>query len=153
MTSSFTSTSLRSPRRARRHTEDPLAAALLAAAAAGLVGLAVLWAVALPVASRPVPGTPRVALVVDAGGRPDLALARARAAASVTERAGAADVTVRVPRSASEAAADVRYLAAHRDVTEIVVVGPAASAAARAAAADYPRARFAARPVVPPALR
>jgi basic membrane lipoprotein Med (substrate-binding protein (PBP1-ABC) superfamily) len=130
-----------------------LAAALLAAAAAGLVGLAVLWAVALPVASRPVPGTPRVALVVDAGGRPDLALARARAAASVTERAGAADVTVRVPRSASEAAADVRYLAAHRDVTEIVVVGPAASAAARAAAADYPRARFAARPVVPPALR
>jgi basic membrane lipoprotein Med (substrate-binding protein (PBP1-ABC) superfamily) len=156
MTSSLTSTSLRSPRRARRHTEDPLAAALLAAAAAGLVGLvglAVLWAVALPVASRPVPGTPRVALVVDAGGRPDLALARARAAASVTERAGAADVTVRVPRSASEAAADVRYLAAHRDVTEIVVVGPAASAAARAAAADYPRARFAARPVVPPALR
>jgi basic membrane lipoprotein Med (substrate-binding protein (PBP1-ABC) superfamily) len=130
-----------------------LAAALLAAAAAGLVGLAVVWAVALPVASRPVPGTPRVALVVDAGGRPDLALARARAAASATERAGAADVTVRVPRSASEAAADVRYLAARRDVTEIVVVGPAASAAARAAAADYPRARFAARPVVPPALR
>ena len=153
MTSSFASTSLRSPRRARRHTEDPLAAALLAAAAAGLVGLAVLWAVALPVASGPAPGTPRVALVVDAGGRPDLALARARAAASATDRAGAADVTVRVPRSASEAAADVRYLAAHRDVTEIVVVGPAASAAARAAAADYPRARFAARPVVPPALR
>ena len=152
MTSSFASTSLRSPRRARRHTEDPLAAALLAAAAAGLVGLAVLWAVALPVASRPVPGTPRVALVVDAGGRPDLALARARAAASVTERAGAADVTVRVPRSASEAA-DVRYLAAHRDVTEIVVVGPAASAAARAAAADYPQARFAVRPTVPAALR
>jgi basic membrane lipoprotein Med (substrate-binding protein (PBP1-ABC) superfamily) len=152
MTSSFASTSLRSPRRARRRTADPVAAALLAAAP-GIVGLAVLWAVALPVASRPVPGTPRVALVVDAGGRPDLALARARAAASVTERAGAADVTVRVPRSASEAAADVRYLAAHRDVTEIVVVGPAASAAARAAAADYPRARFAARPVVPPALR
>jgi len=153
MTSSLTSTSLRSPRRARRRTVDPRVAALLAAAAAGIVGLAVLWAVALPVASGPAPATPRVAPVVDAGGGPDLALARARAAASVTERAGAADVTVRVPRSASEAAADVRYLAAHRDVTEIVVVGPAASAAARAAAADYPRARFAVRPAVPAALR
>jgi len=101
MTSSFASTSLRSPRRARRRTADPPAAALLAAAAAGIVGLAVLWAVALPVASGPAPGTPRVALVVDAGGRPDLALARARAAASATDRAGAADVSVRVPRSAS----------------------------------------------------
>ena len=152
MTSSLTSTSLRSPRRARRRTVDPRVAALLAAAAAGIVGLAVLWAVALPVASRPVPGTPRVALVVDAGGRPDLALARARAAASVTERAGAADVTVRVPRSASEAAADVRYLAARGDATQVVVVGPVASAAARAAASDYPRARFAVRPAVPRVL-
>ena len=150
MTSSFASTSLRSPRRARRRTADPLVVAFLAAAAAGL---AVLWAVALPVASRPAPGTPRVALVVDAGGRPDLALARARAAASATERAGAADVTVRVPRSASEAAADVRYLAARGDVGDVVVVGPVASAAARAAAADYPRARFAVRPAVPAALR
>jgi len=47
MTSSFASTSLRSPRRARRRTADPVAAALLAAAP-GIVGLAVLWAVALP---------------------------------------------------------------------------------------------------------
>ena len=153
MTSSFASTSLRSPRRARRRTVDPRVAALLAAAAAGIVGLAVLWAVARPVASGPAPGTPRVALVVDAGGRPDLALARARAAASATDRAGAADVTVRVPRSASEAAADVRYLAARGDVGEVVVVGPVASAAARAAAADYPQARFAVRPTVPAALR
>ena len=152
MTSSFASTSLRSPRRARRRTADPVAAALLAAAP-GIVGLAVLWAVALPVASGPAPGTPRVALVVDGGGRPDLALARARAAASATDRAGAADVTVRVPRNASEAAADVRYLAARGDATQVVVVGPVASAAARAAASDYPRARFAVRPAVPGALR
>ena len=152
MTSSFASTSLRSPRRARRRTADPVAAALLAAAP-GIVGLAVLWAVARPVASGPAPGTPRVALVVDGGGRPDLAPARARAAASATDRAGAADVTVRVPRSASEAAADVRYLAARGDVGEVVVVGPVASAAARAAATDYPRARFAVRPTVPAALR
>jgi hypothetical protein len=150
MTSSFASTSVRSPRRTRRRTADPLAAALLAAVAAGL---AVLWLVALPVASRPVPETPRVALVVDAGARPDLAFARARAAASATERAGAADVTVRVPRSASEAAADVRYFAARGDVMEVVVVGPVARAAARAAASDYPRARFAPRPAVPAALR
>ncbi len=150
MTPSVASTSLRSPRRVRRRTADPRAAALLAAAAAGLLAL---WAVALPVASRPAPETPRVALVVDAGGRADLALARARAAASATERAGAADVAVRVPRTASEAAADVRYFAARGDVTEVVVVGPVASAAARAAAADYPRARFAARPAVPAALR
>ena len=150
MTSSFASTSLRSPRRARRRTADPLVAALLAAVAAVL---GALWVVAVPVASRPASQTPRIALVVDAGGRADLALARARAAASATEHAGAADVTVRVPRSASEAAADVRYLAARGDVGEVVVVGPVASAAARAAASDYPLARFAVRPAVPGALR
>ena len=150
MTSSFVPTSLRSPRRARRRTAHPVAVALLAAVAAGL---AALWVVALPVASRPAPETPRIALVVDAGGRADLALARARAAASATEHAGAAEVTVRVPRTSSEAAADVRYLAARGDATQVVVVGPVASAAARAAASDYPRARFALRATVPAALR
>jgi basic membrane lipoprotein Med (substrate-binding protein (PBP1-ABC) superfamily) len=148
--SSFASTSLRSPRGTSRRAADPLAVALLAAVAAGLVAL---WALALPVASRPAPATPRVALVVDAGGRADLALARARAAAAATERSGAAEVTVRVPRTPAEAAADVRYLAARGDVTEVVVVGPVAGAAARAAASDYPRARFAVRPAVPAALR
>lgn len=153
MTPSFASTSLRAPRRVRRRTADPPAVALLAAAAAGLVALVILWGVALPGAARPVPETPRVALVVDAGGRADVALARARAAASATERAGTADVAVRVPRTASEAVADVRYFAARGDVTEVVVVGPVASAAARAVAPEYPRARFAPRPAVPTALR
>jgi len=150
MTTPFASTSRRSPRRVRPRTVDLLAAALLAAVAAGLVAL---WVVAPPVSSRPAPETPRVALVVEAGGRADLALARARAAAAATERAGAADVTVRVPRTPAQAAADVRYLAARGDVTEVVVVGPVASAAARAAAPDYPRARFAVRPAVPATLR
>ena len=150
MTQSLASTSLRSPRRALRGTAHPPPAALLAAAAAGVVALG---AFALPIASRTTPETPRVALVVDAGRRADLTLARARAAASATEHAGAADVAVRVPRTASEAAADVRYLAAGGDVSEVVVVGPVASAAARAAASDYPRARFAVRPAVPAALR
>jgi basic membrane lipoprotein Med (substrate-binding protein (PBP1-ABC) superfamily) len=148
--SSLASTSLRSPRSARRRTADPLAVALLAAVAVGLVAL---WLLALPVASRPAPATPRVALVVDAGGHADRALARARAAAAATERSGAADVTVRVPRTPAEAAADVRYFAARGDVTEVVVVGPEAGAAARAAAVDYPRARLAVRPAVPAALR
>ena len=150
MTSSLAPTAPGSPGRARRRTADQLAVALLAAVAAVLVAL---WVVAPPVASRPSPETPRIALVVDAGGRADLALARARAAAAATEHAGAADVTVRVPRTASEAAADVRYLAARGDATQVVVVGPVASAAARAAASDYPRARFAVRPAVPAALR
>ena len=150
MTPSLAPTALPSPRRARRRAADRPAVALLAAVAAVL---GALWVVAVPVASRPASQTPRIALVVDAGGRADLALARARTAASATEHAGAADVTVRVPRTASEAAADVRYLAARGDATQVVVVGPVAGAAARAAASDYPRARFAARPAVPPALR
>jgi len=150
MTSSLAPTALPSPRRARRRTADRPAVALLAAVAAVLVAL---WFAAVPVASPPASQTPRIALVVDAGGRADLALARARAAASATEHAGAADVTVRVPRTASEAAADVRYLAARGDATQVVVVGPVASAAARAAASDYPLARFAVRPAVPGALR
>ena len=150
MTSSLAPTAPGSPGRARRRTADRLAVALLAGVAAVLVAL---WVVAPPVASRPSPETPRIALVVDAGGRADLALARARAAAAATEHAGATDVTVRVPRTASEAAADVRYLAARGDATQVVVVGPVASAAARAAASDYPRARFAVRPAVPAALR
>ena len=149
MTSSLAPTAPGSPGRARRRTADRLAVALFAAVAAVLVAL---WVVAPPVALRPSPENPRIALVVDAGGRADLALARARAAAAATEHAGAADVTVRVPRTASEAAADVRYLAARGDATQVVVVGPVASAAARAAASDYPRARFAVRPAVPAAL-
>ena len=151
MTSSVASTSLRSPRRVRRRTADPLAAALLAAVAAGLVAL--LGRRAAASRPGPRPETPRVALVVDAGGRADLALARARAAASATERAGAADVAVRVPRTASEAAADVRYFAARGDVTR--GRGRRAGRERRRAGGrpDYPRARFAARPAVPAALR
>jgi hypothetical protein len=148
MTISRTAAPLRAPR--VRGATDPLAAAVRAAVAAGLVAL---WLIALPLSPGTAPATPRLALVVDAGGRPDLALARARAAAAATERSSVADVTVRVPRTAAEAAADVRYLAGGRDVGEVVVVGPAASAAARAAAPDYPLTRFAVRPAVPATLR
>jgi basic membrane lipoprotein Med (substrate-binding protein (PBP1-ABC) superfamily) len=150
MTTSSPATPLRPSRRApgARRATAPLVAAFAAAAA----GVAALWLIALPVSSGTAPATPRLALVVDAGPRPDLALARARAAGAATERSGAAGVTVRVPRTAAEAAADVRYLAARRDVAEVVVVGPAASAAARAAAPDYPRARFVVRPAVPVTL-
>jgi hypothetical protein len=139
---------VRRPRRGLR--TDPRVAALLAAAAAGLAVLAIVAASAPPPPAAAAP--PRVALVVDAGARPVAALARARAAAHATERSGAADVAVRVPRTRAEAAADVRYFAAQRVVDRVVVVGPVAGAAARRAAADYPRARFEARPVVPRAL-
>ena len=113
---------LRSPGRATRHggvRADPLAAALLGAAVAGLVALC-------------------VALVVDAGGRQGAALAAARTAA---DRSHSARVAIRVPRSAVEAEADVRYFAAQGYGT-VVVVGPVARAAAREAARAYPRTRF-----------
>ena len=127
------------PRRLRRG--DPLLAVL---AAASLILLGALTG-GLAGPSTP-PATPRIALVVDAGARPDLALSRARAAASALERDGGADVSVRVPRTAADAATDVRYFAAQKRVARVVVVGPRAVTAARAAAADYPRARFVARP-------
>src|SRR4051812_35767952 len=116
---------------------DRLAAALLVAVALGLVAV---W-IALAAATRPASGGPargRVAIVVDAGGRPAAALDAATAAAGAGDRPTAA---VRVPRSRFEAAVDVRYFAAQRYAT-VVVVGPAARAAARAAAGEYPRTRF-----------
>jgi hypothetical protein len=129
------------PRRGVR--ADPLAAALVAAVVLGLIAL---W-IALAAATRPAgdgSAAGRVAVVVDAGRRPDAALAAATAARAGDRRTAA----VRVPRSAFEAAADVRYFAAQRYGT-VVVVGPAAGAAARAAAGEYPRTRFVLRARVP----
>jgi hypothetical protein len=139
---------LRRPR-ARLRRGDPLLAAVAAAAVAWLILLAALTGGLAGPSTASAP--PSVALVVDAGARPDLALSRARAAAAAIERGGAADVTVRVPRTAADAATDVRYFAAQKRVARVVVVGPRAIAAARAAAAAYPRARFVARPAVPAA--
>ena len=113
---------------------DPLAVALLVAVVAGLV---TLWiALAAGPSARAPSAAARVAMVVDAGGRPRAALAAAQAAAR-----GRDDVTIRVPRSASEAAADVRYFAAQR-YGRVIAVGPAARAAARSLAAENPRTRF-----------
>jgi hypothetical protein len=155
MTRTFATAPVRQSHRFRRtrRAADPLVAGRLAALAAVAAGLATLCLVALAGSSGAAPASPRIALVVDGGGRPDAALARARAAAEATERSGGADVTVRVPRTAAQAAADVRYLAARGDVTEVVAVGPAAGAAARAATGDHPRMRFAVRAVVPVTLR
>jgi hypothetical protein len=139
------------PLPARRHRRsDHLLAALLAAAVAALTVLSLL---VVPPAGTPATAAPRVALVVDAGASPDTALARARAVAGSAERAGTADVSVRVPRTPAEAAADVRYFAAQRAVERVVVVGPVAGAAAREAAADYPGASLVVRPAVPRTLR
>jgi basic membrane lipoprotein Med (substrate-binding protein (PBP1-ABC) superfamily) len=139
---------LRSPARRRTLRADPLVVVLLAAAVAGLVALWVALAAAAPGAgARP---APRVALVVDAGGGSDAALAAARAAAERSpERA---DVAVRVPRSPIEAATDVRYFAAQRYGT-VVAVGPVSGAAAQAAAGEYPRTRFVLRARVPRVVR
>jgi len=123
---------------------DPLAAALVVAVALGVLAL---W-IALAAATRPAgdgSAAGRVAIVVDAGGRPGAALAAATAAARAGGRPAAA---VRVPRSRFEAAADVRYFAAQRYGT-VVVVGPAARAAARSAASEYPRTRFVLRARLP----
>ena len=72
--------------------------------------------------------------------------------ASAADRAGTADVSVRVPRTPAEAAADVRYFAAQRAMERVVVVGPVAGAAARDAAADDPGAALVVRAAVPRAL-
>jgi len=144
MTTSTAPFLLRRPRARRLRRGDPLLAVLAAAAVAWLI---LLGALTGGLAGPPTPAaTPRIALVVDAGARPDLALSRARAAAAALERDGAADVTVRVPGTPTDAATDVRYFAAQKRVARVLVVGPRAVAAARAAAADYPRARFVARP-------
>jgi hypothetical protein len=135
MTSPTATLLLRAPRSALR--ADLLVAALLAVAFAGVAGLAF--------AAGPHAGTaaaaPRTALVIDAAGRPRAALERARAAAGP-------GVAVRVPRTAAEAAADVRYFAAQR-YRAVVVAGPLARRAARAAAPAYPRTRFTLRRDVP----
>jgi len=141
------STTLRLPGRHRRRTRrsDHLLAALLAAAAA-------LSLVVVPPAGTPASAAPRVALVVDAGASADTALARARTVAASADRVGKADVSVRVPRTPAEAAADVRYFASQRAVERVVVVGPVAGAAAREAAADYPGASLVVRRAVPRTL-
>jgi basic membrane lipoprotein Med (substrate-binding protein (PBP1-ABC) superfamily) len=133
---------LRSTARPRpRLRVDPLAVALLVAVVAGL---AALWiALAAGPSARVPSAAARVALVVDAGERPAHALAAARAAAR-----GRDDVTIRVPRTASEAAADVRYFAAQR-YGRVIAVGPVARAAARSVTGDYPRTRFVLRARVP----
>jgi hypothetical protein len=126
------------PARTRRSDR---ADAFVAAALAGLAAaLGLLVAAGGPAGGRPA-GSGRVAIVVDAGARPAAALAAA-------ERAGGAGIAVRVPHSAFEAAADVRYFAAQRYST-VVAVGPLARAAARAAAGEYPRTRFAPRAQMP----
>ena len=135
MTSRTATLLLRTPRRALR--ADLLVAALLAVVFAGVAGLALAAGPRSGVATT----TPRTALVIDAGGRPHAALERARAAAG-------RGVAVRVPRTAAEAAADVRYFAA-LGYRSVVVVGPVARGAARAAAPAYPRTRFAVRRDVP----
>src|SRR4051812_36919469 len=112
---------------------DPLVAALLVAAVAGLVAVWVALAAAAP--GEGAPAAARVALVVDAGARPGATLAAARAAAERSK--GRAAVAVRVPRSSFEAAADVRYFAA-QGYRAVVAVGPVSRGAARAAAAAYP---------------
>ena len=117
------------PRAARR--ADPLLAALLAAAVAGLVALVL----AVP-APRSAPA-PRTAVVIDAGGDARAALAHARSLAG-------SDAAVRVPRTAAQAAVDLRYLAAS-GYARIVVAGPVARAEARRVAPGAPRTRFVAR--------
>jgi hypothetical protein len=117
---------------------DRLARGLVVAA---LIGAAGLWALALASASSPSRSGPaaasRVAVVVDAAGRPRAALARARVI-------GGRDSAVRVPRTAAEADADVRYFAA-LGYGRVVVAGSLASEAAQAAGRAYRRTRFVVR--------
>ena len=117
------------PRAVRR--TDPLLAALAAAVAAGLAALVL----ALP-APDATPA-PRTAVVIDAGGDARAALARARSLAGT-------DAAVRVPRTAAQAAVDLRYLAA-AGYARIVVAGPVARGEARRVAPGAPRTRFVAR--------
>ena len=136
----------------RRLRSDQLLAALLAAAAAALAVLATVAASA-PTAPPSAVAPPRIALVVDAGARPQAALTRAAATARAAERSGTAVVSVRVPHTAAEAVADVRYFAALGVVDRVVTVGPVAGAAARTGARAYPAARFETRAAVPRTLR
>jgi hypothetical protein len=139
-TSSASGAHLLIARRTRRGVRaDLLLAALLATGVAGFLGLGALAEPAPP--SSGAAGAARVALIVDAGPRPRATLRRAGAAASGAEHSGSAEVAVRVPRTAAEAASDVRYFAAQR-YAAVVVAGPLARAAARAAAPDFPRTRF-----------
>src|SRR4051794_9766716 len=118
------------PVRARR------AGLLVAVSLAGAV--LALAAPALVLAPGPrSAGAARAALVVDAGGRPHAALSHARAAAGP-------GVALRVPRTAPEAAVDLRYFGA-AGYSRVVAVGPAARAAVRAVAPRYPRTRFVVR--------
>jgi hypothetical protein len=119
------------PARARPLRAGPLRRAVGLAAVAGLVTLGL--AAAPPPQSTGQPA--RVALVADAGARPERALADARAWVARTERRGGVDVAVRIPRTAAEAVADVRYFAA-QGYDRVVVAGPRARAAAARAAAD-----------------
>src|SRR5262245_11607759 len=118
---------VRTPRRGLR------AHPLLVVALVALAALATVAASA-PVAPSSGVAPPRVALVVDAGARPSVTLARAGAVARSADRSGSASVAVRVPRTPAEAAADVRYFAAQPAVDRVVTVGPVSGGAARAAA-------------------
>src|SRR4051812_17872477 len=102
------------PRRRRWLRADRLRAALIVAALVGLLALAALGPAGAAPPSRAAGVAPRVALVVDAGPDGAAALERAGAAAARAERSGGADVAVRVPRTAAQAAVDVRYFAAQR---------------------------------------
>jgi hypothetical protein len=126
----------------RSRRADALLRALVLAVAASIAALALAglpWAPASP-------DRMRVALVIDAGARPQAALGRARAWAARTRRDGVA-VSVRVPRTAAEAATDVRYFAAQGYAT-VVVAGPSARAGAARARGDFVRTRFVSRPGV-----
>jgi hypothetical protein len=129
MTSSTLPLPDRRPHTARR--ADPLLAALLAAAVAGLAALVL----ASPGHRQSPP--PRTAIVIDAGADSRAAVASARALAG-------SDAAVRVPRTAAEAEVDLRYLAA-AGFGRIVVAGPVARTEARRVAPDAPRALFVTR--------
>ena len=132
-----------------RHA-DARAAAVLAAALAALAALAIGTASSSTGASAQ--AERRVALVVDAGARPDAALARARAAATRAERSGAATVTVRLPRTAAEAVTDVRYFTA-QGFDAVVAVGPLARRAAGAPGPTASATRVVTPVAVPRAVR
>jgi hypothetical protein len=130
MTSWIAHPPVRTPPQARRATP-----AVVASLVAAVVALATL-AIVLTPAPRSSVGTARTALL-DAGVRPHAALERARSAAGPR-------VAVRVPRTAAEAAVDLRYFGAV-GYSRVVAVGPAPRAAVPDVAARYPRTRFVVR--------
>jgi hypothetical protein len=137
-------TTLRHPARPRSRSVRP-DRLLRGSALAALVAFAGVW-----VATGPPPATDapaRVALVADAGANPEATLATARAWAARAERRGGVEAAVRVPRTAREAATDVRYFAAQGYAT-VVAAGPHARAAAARVSADerHPGTRFEPRP-------